>query len=204
MERRDMSTRDTILDAAESVFVSRGFSGASMKSIAERVEVAKSLLYHYFPSKKELWKEVIHRRVEQAGLQEKLIDTVSSVVDEGPDAARERGKHTTYFQFMMENPQFVRMLAWLNAEQAFPLEPPLKMREEVLTRLESLQASGVLRDDIDPRMFVVCFMALCETWFTSMGRISAWLGEDMKTPEKSREYMDAAGRILLDGMKVRR
>lgn len=195
-----MSTRDIIMDSAEKVFVASGFSGSSMKSIAREADVAKSLLYHYFPSKRELWKEVIHRRVQQAGLPEKLIQTVSSVVNEGLDAVRQGRKHTTYFQFMMDNPQFVRMLAWLNAEQAFPLDPPVKMREEVLSRLEDLQQRGVFRDDIDPRMFVVCFMAVCEMWFMAGSRISAWLGEDMDTEEKSREYMDAAGRILLDGM----
>ncbi|MBN2587987.1 MAG: TetR/AcrR family transcriptional regulator [Candidatus Fermentibacteraceae bacterium] len=195
-----MDTRLIIMDAAEDVFVDRGFSGSSIKSIAERAGVSKSLLYHYFPSKKDLWEEVIHRRVFQSKLPEKLIETVSSVVDGGIEAFREGGKHTTYFEFMRDNPQFVRMLAWLNAEKAFPCDLPPGIREGVLGKLESLQKKGILRDDIDPRIFVICFMAVSEMWFMSKDRISAWLGEDVDADEMSREYIDAVGKILTEGM----
>jgi len=71
-----MSTKDEILNAAEGIFVERGFSGSSMKSIAEKAHVAKSLLYHYFASKRELWDEVIHRRVFDARLPERMIENI--------------------------------------------------------------------------------------------------------------------------------
>lgn len=195
-----MDTRETIMDAAEEVFVARGFSGASIKRIAEEAGVAKSLLYHYFPSKKELWQEVIHRRVRQARLPEKLIETVASVSRDGLEAVREGRRHTTYFEFMRDNPQFVRMLAWLNAERQFPCEPPLDMKEGVLDRLAELQKKGIFRDDIDPRIFVICFMAVCEVWFMSSDRIRAWLGDDLEGDGLAEEYMDAVGKILLEGM----
>ncbi len=85
-----MSTRDNILDAAEEIFVNKGFSGSSMKSIAERAAVAKSLLYHYFASKRELWDEVIHRRVSQAKLPERMIEMVSSIASDGLEAVRSK------------------------------------------------------------------------------------------------------------------
>lgn len=195
-----MDTRDTIMDAAEEVFVEKGFSGASIKSIAEIAGVAKSLLYHYFPSKKDLWEEVIHRRVRQARLPEKLMETVASVSRDGLDAIREGRKHTTYFEFMRDNPQFVRMLAWLNAEREFPCQPPLDMKEGVIQKLSELQEKGIFRSDIDPRIFVVCFMAVCEVWFMSGDRIRAWLGEDLDMDGFGEAYMDAVGRILLEGM----
>jgi AcrR family transcriptional regulator len=195
-----MDTRGTIMDSAEEVFVARGFSGSSIKSIAEKAGVAKSLLYHYFPSKRDLWEEVIHRRVRQAGLPEKLLETASSVSSEGLDAIREGRKHTTYFEFMRDNPQFVRMLAWLNAERSFPCQPPPGMKEGVLDRLGELQDKGIFRSDIDPRIFVICFMAVCEVWFMSRDRIVAWLGEDLDGEDLSEDYMDAVGKILLEGM----
>ncbi len=198
-----MNTRDKILDAAETIFVSRGFSGSSMKSIAATAHVAKSLLYHYFDSKRDLWDEVIHRRVSQARLPEKMVETVSSIVSDGLEAIRKEKKHTTYFEFLRDNQQFVRMLAWLNAERVFPQDAPLEMREEVIRKLGILQKKGIFRNDIDPRMFVVTFMAICEMWFMSRDRISAWLGEDMSKEEMSEKYIDAAGKILLDGMAVK-
>lgn len=195
-----MSTRDSILDAAEEIFVNSGFSGSSMKSIAEKVHVAKSLLYHYFSSKRELWDEVIQRRISQAKLPDRMIETVSSLVSGGIGSIREKNNPPPYFEFLRENPQFVRMLAWLSAEQSLWLCPPLEARREIVEKLKILQDKGIFRDDIDPRMFVICFMAICEMWFISRNRISAWFGEDMTEDEMSEEYIDSVGKILLDGM----
>ncbi|NOQ23039.1 MAG: TetR family transcriptional regulator [Candidatus Aegiribacteria sp.] len=195
-----MSTRDNILDAAEEIFVSSGFSGSSMKSIAEKATVAKSLIYHYFASKRELWDEVIHRRISNASLPDRMIELVSSILSDGLDVVRKKKDHTTYFEFLKDNPQFVRMLAWLNAEQSLWICPPPEVRTEVINKLKELQEKGVFRDDIDARMFVVCFMSICEVWFMSRSRIAAWFGEDMNEDEMSEKYIDAVGKILLDGM----
>lgn len=195
-----MSTRDSILEAAEDIFVNSGFSGSSMKSIAERAAVAKSLLYHYFASKRELWDEVIHRRITNARLPERMIELISSILSDGLDAVRNKKDHITYFEFLRDNPQFVRMLAWLNAEQSPWICPPHEVRSEIIEKLRELQKKGVLRDDIDPRMFVICFMSICEMWFMSRSRIAAWFGEDMNDKEMSRKYIDSVGKILLDGM----
>jgi len=195
-----MSTRDSILDAAEEIFVNNGFSGSSMKNIAGHAGVAKSLLYHYFVSKRELWDEVIHRRISNARLPERMIEMVSSIASDGLEAVRTRKSHNTYFEFLRDNPQFVRMLAWLNAEQVFPMDPPLEMRREIIEKLNMLQKKGVFRDDIDPRLIVVCFMAICEMWFLSRSKISAWLGDDLNENEMNDKYITAAGKILLDGI----
>jgi AcrR family transcriptional regulator len=195
-----MSTRDNILDAAEDVFVDRGFSGSSMKSIAEKAQVAKSLLYHYFASKRELWDEVIHRRISQASLPERMIEMVSSILSDGLEAVRKKKNHTTYFEFLRSNPQFVRMLAWLNAEQSLWICPPTEVRNEVIKKLKELQEKGIFRDDIDPGMFVVCFMSICEMWFMSRNRISVWFDEDMSRNEINEKFIDAVGKILIDGM----
>ncbi|MEN8208578.1 MAG: TetR/AcrR family transcriptional regulator [Candidatus Fermentibacteria bacterium] len=195
-----MSTRDSILDAAEEIFVKSGFSGSSMKSIAERAAVAKSLLYHYFTSKRELWDEVIQRRVTNARLPERMIELVSSIVTDGLDVVRSKKDHITYFEFLRDNPQFVRMLAWLNAEESLWICPPPEVRSEVIKKLKELQKKGIFRDDVDPRMFVICFMSVCEMWFISRNRIAAWFGDDMGEIEKSSTFIDSIGKILLDGM----
>ncbi|MSP53610.1 MAG: TetR/AcrR family transcriptional regulator [Gammaproteobacteria bacterium] len=47
---------EKILKAARQLFVAHGFDGTSMGEIAKAAEVNKSLLYHYFATKEELWK----------------------------------------------------------------------------------------------------------------------------------------------------
>ncbi len=197
----DTDTRARIMEAAEGIFVEKGFSGSSMKLIAQKAGVAKSLIYHYFSSKRELWSEVVHRRVDQARLSERLTEMLSWIIDHGLDSFKEQRGHTTYFKFMSENPQFVRMLSWLNAEQVMSCGPSAEIREGVIRKLETLQRKGVFRDDIDPRLFVICFMALCETWFMSRSRVLAWLGEDADLESAVVDYMEAVGKILLEGME---
>ena len=55
-------TRDAILDAAERVFGSSGFSGGSMREISSEAGVAQALLHYHFKGKDALYREVFKRR----------------------------------------------------------------------------------------------------------------------------------------------
>jgi AcrR family transcriptional regulator len=54
--------REEILEAALSVFAERGYTGASIASIAERVGLTQQGVLHYFPSKDRLLAEVLRLR----------------------------------------------------------------------------------------------------------------------------------------------
>ncbi len=64
LKQQDSQTtaRDRILDAAEIVFADDGFSGAGMKSIAQKAGVAQGLLHYHFTNKEGLYAAVIERR----------------------------------------------------------------------------------------------------------------------------------------------
>jgi AcrR family transcriptional regulator len=59
-------TRERILEAAEAFFGERGYSGTRLHHIAERVGVQKASLFHYFPSKEELYRAVLEHSVGDA------------------------------------------------------------------------------------------------------------------------------------------
>jgi AcrR family transcriptional regulator len=59
---RQVAKLDTILDAAEQVFGTFGYEGASMRLISEEAQVAQSLLHYHFESKERLYMEVFRRR----------------------------------------------------------------------------------------------------------------------------------------------
>jgi AcrR family transcriptional regulator len=48
-----------ILEAAIEEFAERGFDGARMAAVAARAGIAKGLIYHYFPSKAELFQAAV-------------------------------------------------------------------------------------------------------------------------------------------------
>ena len=73
MKNEDMvqDKRREILDAAELVFTTRGFSAARMDDIADTAGVAKGTLYLYFSSKQELFVSLLEERTQE------YVDTLS-------------------------------------------------------------------------------------------------------------------------------
>jgi len=66
MARGDKGTkrRDSIVDEATRLFAERGYEGASMADLAERVGLRKASLFHHFPSKEQLYAAVLERPVK--------------------------------------------------------------------------------------------------------------------------------------------
>lgn len=64
MKKKSESKRQAILDAAAQVFREFGFERSSMSEICSRVGGSKATLYNYFPSKEELFLEVMFSSVE--------------------------------------------------------------------------------------------------------------------------------------------
>jgi AcrR family transcriptional regulator len=60
-ERRRQHTREVLLDAAERVFGSRGFDGASLEEIADAAGYTRGAIYKHFGNKAELFLAVNER-----------------------------------------------------------------------------------------------------------------------------------------------
>lgn len=84
-ERRRQLTRDTLLDAAEEMFVKRGVPGASMEQIAAEAGFSRGAIYAHFGSKEELLLAVmdrfIQRQLEQFRHLVPRDDPMEAVVD---------------------------------------------------------------------------------------------------------------------------
>ncbi len=59
------SSREKILEVAESLFAVGGYSGVGMRQIATAVGLSKSSLFHHFPTKLALYGEVLDRVLER-------------------------------------------------------------------------------------------------------------------------------------------
>ena len=62
-ERRLEHTRGVLLDAAEEVFVKRGFGGAALEDIAEAAGYTRGAIYSHFGAKEELFLAVVERHL---------------------------------------------------------------------------------------------------------------------------------------------
>lgn len=63
-QAREESER-LILEAAEAVFAELGFKGATTGAIAERAGLPKANIHYYFPSKHDLYRDVMARVLER-------------------------------------------------------------------------------------------------------------------------------------------
>lgn len=64
MAKKDKSTREEIIEAARSEFLTNGFEGARLHVISEDTGVTKAMIHYYFNTKKELFEHVYKESVE--------------------------------------------------------------------------------------------------------------------------------------------
>jgi TetR/AcrR family transcriptional regulator len=61
MTEQEKSTEEQIFDAAQTVFVKKGFEGARMEEIAKEAGINKALLHYYYRTKEKLFKAIFTR-----------------------------------------------------------------------------------------------------------------------------------------------
>jgi AcrR family transcriptional regulator len=103
-----------ILDAALGVFSEEGLEAARLEDIASRAGVSKATIYLYFPSKTELFREVVHRAVGE------LVAVLEGSA-EGASARDEVVAFTTAFWRQLRSPAFYAVYRLVLAEmRGFP------------------------------------------------------------------------------------
>jgi TetR/AcrR family transcriptional regulator len=199
--RRDPeATRLAILDAAEGVFVEKGFAAASMSDIAARAAVTKSLIHHHFGSKEELWAEVKRRSVEEYVKAQRAI-MASPAADR--DTLFESMR--IYFRFLERNPNFVRLSSWMNLEDPMlsaPANPDMLHRG--VERLRQAQASGSFRSDVDPWHIMIAFFALTTYWFQARHAHGHEVYADPDSSRADEKFLEDVIKILFEGVSAQR
>ena len=92
----ERDTRDQILDAAQNLFLARGYKAVAMKDIAEAVHITSAALYYHFSQGKEevllemlqkmigQWSEQLRHAIAQGGLLPDQLRRVVGIVSALP------------------------------------------------------------------------------------------------------------------------
>jgi AcrR family transcriptional regulator len=84
---QQVRTRDAILDAAERVFIDRGFHATAVTDIAEAAGYSKGAAYSQFATKDELFLAMIDRRIDSNALAiEAGIDPAQTIGEQARQA----------------------------------------------------------------------------------------------------------------------
>jgi TetR/AcrR family transcriptional regulator, regulator of autoinduction and epiphytic fitness len=138
-------SREAIVDAAERLFLRRGFGAVSMDELAEAAGVARRTLYNQFASKEEIFREMLLRFAGQ--LEHALppgIETQGDVEDVLRLVARailKLHQRPGYLGFLRMVVADSRQFPWIAEAFAAVMEP---QRERFARYLAHLTAMGVL------------------------------------------------------------
>lgn len=200
-QRDPEATRAAILDAAEEVFLAKGFAETSTSEIARRAGVTKSLIHHHFGSKDGLWNEVKVRRFSCYATQQ-----MDMLRDQEPSAELLRESMRVYFHFLRENPELVRMLAWMFLEQNDDETCADLDRELTVAGIEKIrqsQARGDLRADLNPGFILFTFIGLAQHWYQDKRWMLEHIGLSAESDAVDDAYLEDAVKIFFEGVLPR-
>ncbi|KGN34965.1 TetR family transcriptional regulator [Knoellia sinensis KCTC 19936] len=117
--------RAQLLEAAQAVFVQRGYHAAAMDDIAEHAGVSKPVLYQHFPGKLELYLALLDSHCETL---ERLVREALAVPTEDNEE-RVAATFRAYFDFVAQDGAAFRMV----------FESDLTSEPQVRSRLDSVE-----------------------------------------------------------------
>ena len=186
-DRADVRAR--LLEAAEEIFGRRGFYNASIAEITRRAGIAQGSFYLHFPSKEEIFRELMRSRGEE------MRDALAGVGEPGsPDWATQREAFRRFFEWIVEHPWFYRV-----TRQAEFVDPALRegWYREFAKRYVGLLEKGMetgLIPKADPEVLGWAVMGAAD--FTAM-RWVVWEAEGRSMPpDKIDAFMEIVARLL--------
>jgi AcrR family transcriptional regulator len=184
-EQAAQTTRDNILRAATKVFARYGYEGGSVEKISQSAKSFDRMIYYYFGSKEGLFIEVLedmYRRMNDAELEldldlEQPVESLKEVIR----------FVVTYYS---KNPEFITLLNTENLHRGKHISKSMRAREyssPAIAIIQKLLESGVkkkvFRADISARNVYLLIAATGYFYISNRHTLSAFLGEDLQTPE---------------------
>lgn len=121
--------REELLGAAFALFVGRGYDQVGIEDVARAAGASKGLVYHYFPTKKHLYRAAVERGAA-------LLLERTDVAPDAPPLERLEAGLEAYFAYVAEHRDayeaLMRGAAGVDAEVAAILD---RTREEIARRV---------------------------------------------------------------------
>src|SRR6201991_1391632 len=163
-QQRSIETRASILNAAIAEFAERGFEGASIRVIADRLGLQHPLITYHYRSKDILWRAAAEHAFAQIRAGWDTLAPENSVL---PPLARLREEYATLFRYTVAFPEFHRFMR----QEAFTNNPRLKWVAEtvlapllgrLIPQIVAAQKQGLL-PAVDPILFHYMMVSLTAT-----------------------------------------
>src|SRR5712672_627026 len=163
-QQRALETRGAILDAAIAEFAARGFEGASIRAIADRLGLQHPLITYHYRSKDILWRAAAEHAFAQIKAGWDISAPESSDL---PPLARLREEYATLFRYTVAFPEFHRFMR----QEALTNNPRLRWVAEtvlapllgrLIPQIVAAQKEGFV-PSVDPILFHYMMVSLTAT-----------------------------------------
>ncbi len=153
MQERSQTTHKEIMSAAAELFSQTGFEAASVNDICKKANVSKGAFYHHFPSKQQLFLEIIDDWLE--GIDAQLFSR-----NEGDGVPQSLTRMAKSLGFIFEAasgqlPMFLEFMVQASRDQAVwdATVAPYKRYQEQFTQLiEKGKTEGSIRAQTDAQI----------------------------------------------------
>lgn len=154
-QREKEQRRGDIIDSAERVFFSKGWTAATMDDVAADAELSKATLYLYFKSKEELYVAIL---VRGARILQSMFGQAVRGRQSGLEMVEAIGR--AYVSFFREYPDYVQAMLYFGShvketnDSSGYLAERESLRQDIMgmvaNAVEKGIADGSIRPDLDP------------------------------------------------------
>jgi TetR/AcrR family transcriptional regulator of autoinduction and epiphytic fitness len=189
---RRNGSREVIVEAAERLFLERGFGSVSMDELAEAAGVARRTLYNQFAGKEEIFREMLLRvsaqlenafppGIETQGDVEDVLRLVAHMI-------LELHKHPEYLGFLRMVVADSRQFPWIAEEFAAVMDP---LTDRLTRYLAHLTAMRIL-DCRNPLLAAHQFMGMLNEL-----SLWPWMTGRESVPVPAEEVIEETIRMFL-------
>ncbi len=202
-ERSAARTKEAILDAALRLFAERGYEATSLQDVGALAGVSRGTPGYFFGSKEELYRAVLERGLERVRAAVRSGKERALASQEPPEVVLE-GVVGEYFDFIVENPDFVRLVEWealSGGRQIGTLPPHLEAAQEALGAIITELALEPGRE-AEARQLLLSLIGLC--WFPVVHgpTVLRALGVDLSDPAFRAERRRHVIKLVLQGVRA--
>ena len=203
----DNGSREKILKAAEELFIEHGFDGVSINDVAVSSGVAKSLVFYYFNSKKELFDTVLDLYYQAQGKS-----LMSALGAGGSIRERIHAGINAYLDFLENNRGYPRLIQREICSGRGNIEKPLQYMAPMHQWGVSLFGKSFPETGpLSAHHFFVTFFGMAINYFTYSPILEKLWGKDPMDPtllaerrEHLHKVVDALVDEFMDGANNRR
>ena len=196
-----IDSREKVLQAANILFVRSGYSGASMNMIAKEAGINKSLIYHHFSSKEELWNEVLFQHTDR------FVQRQINLFNQAKAFSKDLMIQIIYniFEHFSHNPDSARIFLWANLEthNTSPLDLSSAERwiymQSMIDTLKKGQKSGTLREDVPASHMLIALFGMASYWFLMNRNLKELAVKQKHNPVDDNSYLESFITIFFEG-----